>query len=80
LLRDIEKLLKRKLDKEIIPGYEIDPSIKPEPIKNGGGGGGQARQRRGGGNGGGNRNGKPSGKKRAKSSGAGSKYNSKRRG
>ncbi|MBT3612801.1 MAG: DEAD/DEAH box helicase, partial [Thiotrichales bacterium] len=29
LLRDIEKLLKRKLDKEIIPGYEIDPSIKP---------------------------------------------------
>ena len=80
LLRDIEKLLKRKLDKEIIPGYEIDPSIKPEPIKNGGGGGGQAKQRRGGGNGGGNRNGKPSGKKRAKSSGAGSKYNSKRRG
>jgi ATP-dependent RNA helicase RhlE len=76
LLRDIEKLLKRKLDKEIIPGYEIDPSIKPEPIKNGGGGGGQAKQRRGGGN----RGSKPSGKKRAKSSGAGSKYNSKRRG
>ena len=76
MLRDIEKLLKRKLDKEIIPGYEIDPSIKPEPIKNGGGGGGQAKQRRGGGN----RGSKPSGKKRAKSSGAGSKYNSKRRG
>ena len=35
LLRDIEKLLKRELPKQIITGYEIDPSIKAEPIQNG---------------------------------------------
>ncbi|MBS0625672.1 MAG: DEAD/DEAH box helicase [Verrucomicrobia bacterium] len=31
-LRDIEKLLKRSLTKEIVPGFEPDPRIKPEPI------------------------------------------------
>ncbi|MGC1307969.1 MAG: DEAD/DEAH box helicase [Phormidesmis sp.] len=35
LLRDIERLLKREIPKEIIPGYEPDPSIPPEPIPNG---------------------------------------------
>ena len=35
LLRDIERLLKCEIDKEIIPGYEPDPRIKAEPIKNG---------------------------------------------
>ena len=35
LLRDIERLLKCKIEKEIIPGYEPDPRIKAEPIKNG---------------------------------------------
>jgi len=35
LLRDIEKLLKRDIDKEIIPGYEPDPRIKAEPINKG---------------------------------------------
>ena len=35
LLQDIETLLKRKIDKEIIPGYEPDPRIKAEPIRNG---------------------------------------------
>lgn len=35
LLNDIEKLLKRDIRKEVIPGYEIDPSIKPEPIQKG---------------------------------------------
>ena len=35
LLSDIERLLKRKLPQDIIPGYEPDPSIKAEPIKNG---------------------------------------------
>jgi ATP-dependent RNA helicase RhlE len=35
LLRDIESLLKRKIDKEIIPGYEPDPRIRPEPINKG---------------------------------------------
>ena len=41
LLQDIETLLKRKIDKEIIPGYEPDPRIKAEPIRMG-------RQRSGG--------------------------------
>jgi len=35
LLRDIEKLLGTEIDKEIVPGYEIDPRIKAEPIQNG---------------------------------------------
>ena len=35
LLRDIEKLLGTNIEKEIVPGYEIDPRIKAEPIQNG---------------------------------------------
>ena len=35
LLRDIERLLKCKIEIEIIPGYEPDPRIKAEPIRNG---------------------------------------------
>ena len=35
LLRDIEKLIQREIPKEIIEGYEPDPSIKAQPIKNG---------------------------------------------
>jgi ATP-dependent RNA helicase RhlE len=35
LLANIEKLLKRRLDKIILPGYEVDPTIKAEPIING---------------------------------------------
>ncbi len=34
-LRDIERLMKRDIDREMIPGYEPDPSIKPEPIQTG---------------------------------------------
>ena len=37
LLRDIERLLKRDLPQEVLEGYEVDPTIKAEPIKNGGG-------------------------------------------
>lgn len=37
LLDDIEKLLKTRIRKEVIPGYEPDKSIKAEPIKQGGG-------------------------------------------
>ncbi len=33
LLRDIERLIKRDLPKTMVPGYEPDPSIKPEPIQ-----------------------------------------------
>ncbi|ASG65524.1 ATP-dependent RNA helicase RhlE [Idiomarina piscisalsi] len=33
LLRDIEKLTKNEIPKEVVPGFEPDPSIKPEPIQ-----------------------------------------------
>ena len=49
LLRDIERLIKRELPKEIVPGFEVDPTIKAEPIPNGrnqpGGGRGQGQGR-----------------------------------
>ena len=35
LLGDIERLLKTKIDKEVIPGFAPDPRIKAEPIQNG---------------------------------------------
>jgi ATP-dependent RNA helicase RhlE len=33
LLRDIERVLKRELEKRIIPGFEPDPRIRAEPIQ-----------------------------------------------
>ena len=50
LLRGIERLLKKSIPKETIPGYEPDPSIPPEPIPNGRNhaGGGRRGGRRGG--------------------------------
>ena len=35
LLQDIERLLKTKIRKEVVPGYEVDPRIKAEPITQG---------------------------------------------
>ncbi len=35
LLHNIEKMLKRKIEQVILPGFEPDPSIKPEPLING---------------------------------------------
>lgn len=35
LLADIEKLLKRKIDKKLEAGFEVDPNIAAEPIQNG---------------------------------------------
>ncbi len=35
LLRDIERLLKCEIPKEVLDGYEPDPGIKAEPIQNG---------------------------------------------
>ncbi len=35
LLQDIERVLNRKIPTEIVAGYEVDPSIKAEPIQNG---------------------------------------------
>ncbi|WP_420996000.1 DEAD/DEAH box helicase [Cupriavidus sp. 30B13] len=53
LLRDIERLIKRQIEKTVLPGFEVDPSIPPEPIQKGrqargpgngaGGGGGRGR-------------------------------------
>lgn len=39
-LKGIEKLINRKLDRDIVAGFEPDPSIKAEPIQQGRGGGG----------------------------------------
>lgn len=57
MLKDIEKLIKRELPKEVIAGFEPDPNARAQPIqlRSGGGGG----QRAGGGGGGGR--GRPSG-------------------
>ena len=56
LLRNIERLLKRDIPTSVIPGYEPDPTIAPEPIPGakrpphgGRGGGGGGRYSRGGG-------------------------------
>lgn len=35
LLRDIERLVKRELPKDVIDGYAPDPTIRAEPIQNG---------------------------------------------
>ncbi|WP_027212521.1 DEAD/DEAH box helicase [Burkholderia sp. WSM2232] len=51
LLKDIEKLIKRPVPQEVIPGFEPDPTAKPEPIlrrgQGGGGGGRSPRQGQG---------------------------------
>jgi ATP-dependent RNA helicase RhlE len=70
-LRDIERLIKRSIPREVVPGFEPDPSEKAEPIvlgrmtigiggtrrnSGGGGGGGRGASPRGG-SGGGDRRG-----------------------
>ena len=44
LLSDIEKLIGTKIEQVKLPGYEVDPTIKPEPIQNGRAGRGNGRQ------------------------------------
>jgi ATP-dependent RNA helicase RhlE len=39
LLSDIERLIKREIPEEVVPGFKPDPNIKPEPIQNGRSGG-----------------------------------------
>jgi ATP-dependent RNA helicase RhlE len=69
-LRDIERLTKHAIPREVVPGFEPDPQEKAEPIvlgrmtigvggtrRNAGGGGGRS----GGGGGGGSRGGRPGG-------------------
>jgi len=81
-LRDIEKLIKKDIEKVEIEGYKVDPTIKPEPVKKqggrgrGGNGGGRSRGNGGGqsrGNGGGNSRGAQSrgGQGRGNTSGRG---------
>ena len=66
LLRDIERLIKREIPQEVIPGFEPDPNAKPEPIQQ------RRGQRAGGAGGGGNRppRGGASGQPAAKREGA----------
>jgi len=47
MLRDIERLLGSAIPSEVVPGFEPDPSIRPEPIRlrTGGGGGGRVPHR-----------------------------------
>ncbi len=52
LLKDIERLTKNDIPKVTIEGYEVDPSIKAEPIQNGRGGRQPSRKRSNGNNGG----------------------------
>ncbi|HYE38590.1 MAG TPA: helicase-related protein, partial [Ramlibacter sp.] len=69
MLKDIEKLIKQTLPRQVIPGFEPDPTAKPQAIqlrsgapghRNGGGGQGRSRGgNAGGGNGGGGRSNGP---------------------
>jgi len=77
-LQDIEKLIKKDIEKEEIPGFAVDPTIKPEPKKKQGGNrgrggrGGQARGNGGGqgrSNGGGNSRGGQSSRRNSNSRG-----------
>jgi ATP-dependent RNA helicase RhlE len=47
LLKDIERLIKRDIPKQVVPGFEVNPNIKPEPIPNGQNRGGGQRQGQG---------------------------------
>ncbi|MFA7521688.1 MAG: DEAD/DEAH box helicase [Halothiobacillaceae bacterium] len=49
LLVDIERLIKQKLPRHVLPGFEPDPNAKPEPIPNGRNNAGGNRRRGGGG-------------------------------
>ncbi|MFP6558018.1 DEAD/DEAH box helicase [Paraburkholderia sp. B3] len=53
LLKDIEKLIKRAVPQEVIPGFEPDPNARPEPIqrRSQGGGARAPRQAQGSGQG-----------------------------
>lgn len=80
LLKDIERLLGKNIEKVYVPGYDVDPSIKAELIQNGsnrGGGRGNAGGGRGRSQGAGRTGGERSGSGRpggtGRSSGAGAR-------
>ena len=66
LLKDIERLLKRGIPRDVIDGYAPDPSIRAEPIQNG-----RGRQQHGGRNNPGNRGNKKTGGKQSSGKSAG---------
>jgi ATP-dependent RNA helicase RhlE len=70
LLRDIERLLGKDIEKINLAGYDIDPSIKAEPIQNGRNGRG-GNGSRGGRNDSGRSNAGPRGQGRSSRAGAG---------
>lgn len=45
LLKDIERLIKREIPSEVIEGFEPDPTIKAQPIRNGGNNNNAGRKR-----------------------------------
>ncbi len=67
LLRDIERLLKKDIEKRVVPGFEPDPRIKAEPIQPSRG----ARQAPRGGKPAGQRNGAAAGQRKPQQPGAG---------
>ncbi len=72
LLEDIQRVLKRKIDKVLIPGYEPDPNILPEPVRKRSNRRPTGNARPGGnrtGNGAGNRNGSSAGNRNGSSAG-----------
>ena len=73
LLRDIEKLLQREIPSVVLNGYEPDPRIPAEPIKNGRNGRGRARPAKQ--NNGRNRN-RPAANRRANNTGESKKAGS----
>ena len=75
MLRDIERLIKQTLPREVIPGFEPDPNAKAQPIQLRSGVGRHQnrppRQGGGGNNGGGNRSQNGQGKPRVAANGSG---------
>lgn len=76
LLKDIEKLTKNEIPKISTEGYEVDPSIKAEPIQNGRGGRQQKPRRSGGNNSTRNNSGRNSSSKRTPDRSSGNKSES----
>jgi ATP-dependent RNA helicase RhlE len=56
MLKDIEKLIKQTLTREVIPGFEPDPNARAQPIQLRSGAGQHRNPRQGGGGGGNGRN------------------------
>lgn len=71
LLASIEKVLKRRLTKEVLPGFTPDPNAVPQPIQNGSQGRGGQRAGGGGGQGRSQGRGQPRSEGRPQNSGAG---------